>query len=355
MSVQVKADYGTVPRAPARADGGELERPKGKGLRERLLEGDADPNLRRRGEDGTIIADGGKVVLRASGLSCVRDVQGSRPLFRALSFALGRGDILCVQGPSGCGKTTLMRQLSGLDPLEYGEVELFGRVQQQWPPHEWRASVMFVSQSSVLMSGTPREWADAICGWGAHRQRRPAPSSAAALQVAMRWGVPTDRWDSPWSSLSGGEAQRVALAVALALHPTVLLLDEPTSACDAKTALAIERTLKEVLAADSSAEGGKLTGEGGGGGGGGAAMHTAAGRAGGRGLQAIVWVTHDTAQAARVATLPLLRVGPTSQRWDSNSNSNGDGKLTSTSQQPGDAAAATSTPLAATNAAVAAI
>ena len=84
-------------------------------------------------------------------------------------------------------------------------------------------------------------------------------------------------------------------------------------------------------------------------------MHTAAGRAGGRGLQAIVWVTHDTAQAARVATLPLLRVGPTSQRWDSNSNSNGDGKLTSTSQQPGDAAAATSTPLAATNAAVAAI
>eukprot|EP00967_Tisochrysis_lutea_P145947 scaffold274705_cov36-Tisochrysis_lutea.AAC.2 len=70
--------------------------------------------------------------------------------------------------------------------------------------------------------------------------------------------------DQPWSTLSGGESQRVYLCVLLALRPEVLLLDEPTSGCDAAAALAVEK-----LVASSGV--------------------------------AAIWISHDAAQLARVA------------------------------------------------------
>ena len=65
------------------------------------------------------------------------------------------------------------------------------------------------------------------------------------MEIASNWSMKEETFDKPWSQLSEGEAQRAALAVAISLEPSILLLDEPTSACDYATTLQIEESLKK--------------------------------------------------------------------------------------------------------------
>ena len=65
------------------------------------------------------------------------------------------------------------------------------------------------------------------------------------MNIAREWNLDGNAWDKPWSDISGGEAQRISLAIALSLRPKLLLLDEPTSSCDADTTSRIEKTLLE--------------------------------------------------------------------------------------------------------------
>jgi len=98
-------------------------------------------------------------------------------------------------------------------------------------------------------------------------QRQHSQRHRDAAAIARSWGIDTATWRRDWSVLSGGEAQRCHLAIALALGPRVLLLDEPTSALDAETAALVEQSLSGSTA---------------------------------------VWVTHDDAQADRVADRTLV-------------------------------------------------
>jgi ATPase subunit of ABC transporter with duplicated ATPase domains len=65
------------------------------------------------------------------------------------------------------------------------------------------------------------------------------------MDIALDWDIEAKTWDQSWDEISGGEAQRLSLAIALALDPDVLMLDEPTSSCDKAGALKIEQTLVE--------------------------------------------------------------------------------------------------------------
>ena len=196
---------------------------------------------------------------------------GDRVLFRGLSFELAEGDTLAVLAPSGSGKTLLLRLLAGLDPLPAGIVRLDGRRQEDWPMPEWRSRVVYCPQRPPAMGGSPADVAAEVAGWGT-REDRPGDDPE---ELAREWGV-AGVWDEPWRKLSGGEAQRAALAIAVATRPAVLLLDEPTSALDEAARERVEERL---------------------------------------GTFTSVWVTHDEEQAERVAgrRLRLLDLRPAGQ------------------------------------------
>jgi len=196
---------------------------------------------------------------------------GDRVLFHGLSFELAQGETLAVLAPSGSGKTLLLRLLAGLDPLPAGSVRLDGRPQEEWPMPAWRSRVVYCPQTPPSLPGSPADFAAEMAGWAARKERPPGDAGA----LAREWGV-AGVWDEPWRKLSGGEAQRAALAIAVASRPDVLLLDEPTSALDE----AARDQVEERLAGTTS-----------------------------------LWVTHDEAQAERVSgrRLRLLDYRPAGQ------------------------------------------
>lgn len=129
----------------------------------------------------------------------------------------------------------------------------------EWGFPQWRARVSYVSQNRPCVTGTPRELFVAASALASQRhqrrhrrQRRGCPgglddalASVSFLDdVASRLGLDAAGClDRAWSSLSGGEAQRSLLAVHAATRPDVLLLDEPTAACDPTSTALVEEVL----------------------------------------------------------------------------------------------------------------
>ena len=154
----------------------------------------------------------------------------------SLRFTAGRCTV--VAGPSGAGKTTVLRLLNRLLEPTSGQVLLQGRPLPSYDVLELRRRVGLVQQSPVLLGETVLEDL---------RVAAPVtPQEAAALLV--RSGLLDLPLDRRTSSLSGGEAQRLCLARALAVGPEVLLLDEPTSALDAVAAQAVEQVVRSLVA-----------------------------------------------------------------------------------------------------------
>lgn len=78
---------------------------------------------------------------------------------------------------------------------------------------------------------------------------RGEPIAPAARALIVGWGLDEEKFDQSWDSLSGGEAHRCGLAVAMAAQPAVLLLDEPTAALDHESTLKVEESIKARLGA----------------------------------------------------------------------------------------------------------
>jgi ABC-type iron transport system FetAB ATPase subunit len=169
-----------------------------------------------------------------------RQVEGRR-LLGGLDLDLAQGARIAVHGPSGSGKTTLLRALAWLDPAVEGTVTLDGRAPGDWGAPSWRTQVCYVAQRPPTLPGTPAEALAQIEQLAAQRGRETDDARA----LADRWLVPGDRWQQPWATLSGGEQQRLWLAIAASRRPRVLLLDEPTSALDEAATEAVERDLAE--------------------------------------------------------------------------------------------------------------
>jgi ABC-type polar amino acid transport system ATPase subunit len=182
----------------------------------------------------------------------VRDVtieRGPRIVLRGVTFSAGRGELLALIGVSGTGKTSLLRAISGLDPIKSGEIRI-GDVQiragrtQRLP--ELHRSVSMVFQFHHLfshMTALQNVWLAPV-----HVLRHPrSAAERRARQLLEMLGVGS-RADAMPHELSGGEAQRVAIARALAVEPGVLLMDEPTASLDHARRGDLAATLLQVAA-----------------------------------------------------------------------------------------------------------
>lgn len=153
----------------------------------------------------------------------VRTPGGGRSIVRGLSMALAPGSVVSVGGPNGVGKSTLLRALRGLEPAT-GAVTVDGKL--RGAPERSLRQVSLVSQQAagLLHATTVREAAGCtLARLGMSRGRVDEQlASAGLLGVA----------DSHPMDLSGGQRQRLAIVVAAAHGPAVLLLDEPTRGMD---------------------------------------------------------------------------------------------------------------------------
>jgi len=169
-----------------------------------------------------------------------------RTILELEQLTIAPGETLAILGANGAGKSTLLRVAGGLRRHDRGAVLLHGRAATLGELREVGAAVL---QRPLLRRGSVR----ANVETGLRFKRVPR---AERRQLATYWlkRLGLDRLaDEPAASVSGGEAQRVSLARALALAPELLLLDEPFSALDVPTRAELLADLRDTLAESSTA------------------------------------------------------------------------------------------------------
>ncbi len=166
---------------------------------------------------------------------------GAFVALNSVSLEVNKGEFVCFLGPSGCGKTTLLRAIAGLDPQDQGTVEFGGRDVSQLPPAQRDFGIVF--QSYALFPNLTV--ADNV-GYGlVNRRMKRRERRARVSELLQLVGMP-EQGDKYPVQLSGGQQQRVALARALATSPSLLLLDEPLSALDARVRVRLREEIKSL-------------------------------------------------------------------------------------------------------------
>jgi len=166
-------------------------------------------------------------------------------LVEDVSMEVGAEEVFVVFGPSGSGKTTLLRLLNRLDEPTRGTVLLDGTDYRDLEPRTLRRRVGWVPQQPTLIDGTVAE----NVAWGPTLRDEPVDENRLDA-LLDRLGL-TGFADRTADRLSGGEAQRVAIARTLFNDPDIVLLDEPASSLDAEAADRVESLLADVMQAYS--------------------------------------------------------------------------------------------------------
>jgi ABC-type methionine transport system ATPase subunit len=168
-----------------------------------------------------------------------REVGGER-IVDDITLEVRAGEVLAVVGASGAGKSSFLRLLNRLDEPTGGTVRVEGIDYREIPPRELRRRVGMVTQTAHLFPGTI---ADNLrfgpAQQGIELQTRTIEALLVQVGLAGRAGEDV-------AHLSGGEAQRVSVARALATTPAILLLDEPTSALDEEAKGEVEKLIFTV-------------------------------------------------------------------------------------------------------------
>jgi spermidine/putrescine transport system ATP-binding protein len=146
-----------------------------------------------------------------------------------VSLAIEAGEFFTLLGPSGCGKTTLLRMIAGFDLPDAGQILLDGVDLADRPPEARPVRTVFQSYALFPHMSVAGNVAFPLQMAGTPAKDIPARVAEALEDVRLQ-GFGKRRPHE----LSGGQRQRVAIARALVTHPTVLLLDEPLAALDAK-------------------------------------------------------------------------------------------------------------------------
>jgi sulfate/thiosulfate transport system ATP-binding protein len=178
----------------------------------------------------------------------VRNITKSFGAFRALdgvSLDFAPGKLVALLGPSGCGKTTLLRIIAGLEFADSGHVLFNG--EDASDRHVRERQVGFVFQHYALFRHMS-VFENVAFGLRVRKGRDRRPEAEIRRRVNELLELVQLAWqrDALPSQLSGGQRQRIALARALAVDPSVLLLDEPFGALDAKVRKELRRWLRQL-------------------------------------------------------------------------------------------------------------
>ena len=192
--------------------------------------------------------------------------RGGRHVLGPIDLDLPAEGPIVVAGPSGSGKSSLLRLLNRLDAPSTGTIQLRGEDIAATDPMRHRRRVAMVFQHPVVLEGTVLR---NLC------EAEPGMTRQTATELLDRVGLDANLLDRDARELSGGEAQRMALARSLGTGPDVVLFDEPTSSLDPTSALRIEQLAGSLQDAGIS----------------------------------VVWVTHDLDQLERLARHVVVIIG----------------------------------------------
>ena len=178
----------------------------------------------------------------------VRYGRATSAALERVSCAVAPGRLVAVAGPNGSGKTTLVRALTGLAPLEAGEVLVEGRPLERWSRGELARVLGVVPQREEIAFPLLVE-ETVLLGRYARLGPLAAPSRAdrLAVQAALERCDVAGLARRPVDSLSGGEWQRVRLARALAQEPRALVLDEPTASLDVRHEMELLELVRRLV------------------------------------------------------------------------------------------------------------
>lgn len=205
---------------------------------------------------------------------------GSHEAVKGVSAHLEPGQIVALLGPSGSGKSSLLRAIAGLEPVAGGDILWDGNSVVDVPIHRRGFGLMFQDGQLFPHRSVSGNVAYGLRGFP--RAERGERVSEALDLVGM-----SDYADRSVLSLSGGQAQRVALARSLAPRPSLLLLDEPLSALDRSLREHLSTEIRQILRQSSST---------------------------------CVYVTHDQDEAFAVADIVGVMIDGRLAAWDTPQN-----------------------------------
>ncbi len=173
---------------------------------------------------------------------------GGTQILRGADLRLDDGQLVAVVGPNGAGKSTLVRAVSGLQGLAAGSVSWSGRDVKGMRGRELARVRAFVPQRMPVPAGVTVREAVTI-GRSSHLRplRRLTADDHAAIAAAMERARVTRFAERALTTLSGGELQRVQIAIGLAQEAPVLIADEPTSQLDLGATVGVATLLRELV------------------------------------------------------------------------------------------------------------
>lgn len=163
-------------------------------------------------------------------------------VLRDINLNVKSGESIGIIGLSGCGKSTLLKLLAGLYPAQDGIVEVYGTRK----PEEIRKHVAMVMQSAMLFPASIKD--NITCGHAMSDEAIRQACDAAQLSdwiASLPDGIDTFVGERG-GRVSGGQAQRIAIARAIAKNAPIILLDEATSALDGDTTNAVLSALENL-------------------------------------------------------------------------------------------------------------